>query len=196
MEINDKLMLAVQMLCSSEAARIFFMIPLTTASEKNVYVPLIDALAKRGHDVTVAAVKKSKYESKNVKEFVPLPNIEDFLGDFSSPVEGRSEGMMVWFTLSPESFEAPSCEKVYDNAEFQRAISENYDLVVVNSYFQYCFTPILPRIGTFHYGQLVSSVDWPSGSYWRSATSKFCAKSINPNDCGHELWTEDVEFSI
>ena len=137
----------MQMLCSSEAARIFFMIPLTTASEKNVFVPLIDALAKKGHDVTVASVKKSKYESKTIKEFIPLPNIDEFMGDFSKPLEGRSEGIMMWLTFSPELFEAPSCEKVYNDANFKRAINEKYDLVVVNSYFQYCFTPILHKLG-------------------------------------------------
>ena len=99
------------MLCYSEAARIFFMIPLTTASEKNVYVPLIDALAKRGHDVTVATVKKSNYESKNIKEFVPLPNIDEFLGGYSNPVDGRHEGIMMWLTFSPELFETPCCRR-------------------------------------------------------------------------------------
>ena len=122
------------------------MIPLTTVSEKNGYIPLIDALGKRGHDVTVATIKKANYESKNIKEFVPLPDLNDFLGSFSKPLEGRDEGLKLWLTFSPELFETPCCEKIYNDAEFQRAINGTYDLVVVNSLFQYCFTPILQKL--------------------------------------------------
>ena len=178
LKFKDKNMLAVQtLLCSSEAARLFFMIPLTTASEKNVYVPLIDALAKSGHDVTVAAVKKSKYESKNITEFVPLPNIDELLGGFTKPVVARSKGIMMWLGFSPELAEAPSCEKVYNDTSFRRAINDTYDLVVVNSYFQGCFTPILTKLGAPFV--VVSSSAPRSGTV--AATGSVLPASFVPN---------------
>lgn len=60
------------------ASKILFLSPVATKSHKNVFDPLIDALATRGHELTVISpMKTSKVPS--VKEIVPV-NLEGVMG--------------------------------------------------------------------------------------------------------------------
>ncbi|CAG7730646.1 unnamed protein product [Allacma fusca] len=124
-----------------EAGKIFFMIPLTTISEKQVYIPLIDALAQRGHEIVVASITKSKYTAKNnIREFVPL-SYKEFVGDiFSDPFEARrSMGRYTSLAFTDYDFIIKGCERVYENPEFQKVLTEKFDLVFRNFWAGPCF---------------------------------------------------------
>ncbi|CAG7720843.1 unnamed protein product, partial [Allacma fusca] len=130
-----------------EAAKIFFMIPVTTISEKNVYIPLIDALAERGHEVVVASITKSKYKSKNIREFVPC-RYDQFVGDgFADPIESRKQvGRYTSLALTEYGFITNACEIVYKNPEFQKVITEKFDLVIKNAWCGHCFNGVLYKL--------------------------------------------------
>lgn len=164
-----------------------------SVSEKNVYVALIDELSKRGHDVTVATIKKSSYESNNIREFAPLANIEDFLGEYSNPLDGREMGLLRWFTF-PAGPEIPCCEKIYQNPEFNRTIHEQFDLIVINSFFQYCFDAVIykqkvpfimvgttaARTGTFAFtGDVLPASFVPNPLIPLSSTMSFWERMLN-----------------
>ncbi|CAG7730647.1 unnamed protein product [Allacma fusca] len=120
------------------------MIPLTSISEKQIYIPLIDTLAERGHEVVVASITKSKYKSKNIREFVPC-TYEQFVGDaFADPIESRKQmGRYTSLSLSDFSFITNACEMVYNNPEFQKVLTEKFDLVFRNFFAGPCFNGAL-----------------------------------------------------
>ncbi|CAG7786008.1 unnamed protein product, partial [Allacma fusca] len=128
-----------------QTAKIFFMIPLTTKSEKQPWFPLIDALGKRGHEITVASIVKSNYTSPNVKEFIST-DYESFLGDeFSNPIEVRKNSGRYFSLVMDYDYAFKACHKVYANPEFQKAINQEYDLIFFNFFFQDCFLGILHK---------------------------------------------------
>ncbi|CAG7682199.1 unnamed protein product [Allacma fusca] len=131
----------------TEGAKIFFMIPLSSISEKQIYIPLIDTLAERGHEVVVASVTKSKYKSKNIREFVPC-TYEQFVGSiFSDPIEARKQmGRYTSLSLTDHRFITNACEIVYNNREFQQILTEKFDLVIKNSFAGPCFNGAVYRL--------------------------------------------------
>ncbi|CAG7730694.1 unnamed protein product, partial [Allacma fusca] len=135
-----------QSLFSSEAAKIFFMIPLTTLSEKQVYIPLIDTLAERGHEVVVATITKSKYRSKNIREFAPCTFKALFGDTFVDPIESRKQiGRYTSLALTEFSFVKNACEIVFNNPEFQNVLTEKFDLVIKNAFGGHCLNGAIYR---------------------------------------------------
>jgi glucuronosyltransferase len=136
-----------QLCFRGEAAKIFFMIPLTSISEKQIYKTLIDALAQRGHEVVVASITKSSYKSKNIREFVPTTYEETFGDEWSDPVESRKAmGRYSSLSLSDYGFVTDACERVFQNPEFQQVLTEKFDLVFRNLFFGSCFNGALYRL--------------------------------------------------
>ena len=59
------------------AERILFLAPVATKSHKYAFMPILEALAERGHQVTLVSPFESKKQVKNIREIV----VEDFYND-------------------------------------------------------------------------------------------------------------------
>ena len=135
---NMKLSLAVLLLSilySCDGARILVLAPFGTLSHKLVYMPIMEALAEKGHSITVVSSFVPKRKVENIREvFVRSVEVEDvdfFLirkFQFTAGIIPR-----LWITGNIVS-------SVYDNLlnneEFrQLQRSEQFDLVVVVALF-------------------------------------------------------------
>jgi glucuronosyltransferase len=127
-------------LCAAQCincANILFLLPIATKSHKNVFDPLIDALANRGHEVTVISpVKTSKLA--NVKEIIPLP-LDEVMGSMKDGFEIRREGRLSFFTSLNTTNMARVCNHMYENKDVQWIMkNEQFDLIIVNGVMNHC----------------------------------------------------------
>lgn len=63
-----------------ENAKILFLIPMSTRSEKHFFEPLILKLASNGHNMTVVTNSPDVLHHENVKEIVPI-SVEEIYGN-------------------------------------------------------------------------------------------------------------------
>jgi glucuronosyltransferase len=127
----------------SEGAKILFLVPIATRSEKHFYEPLIFELGRTGHSVTVVTSSLSSNLPHNVTEIMPSTYQEQF-GGFSSAQQRYSKLVFRFLDLD---FLAGLCHKVFNDGEFQKIINEEYDLVFTHVFYGSCFYGVLHKIG-------------------------------------------------
>jgi len=146
MNQSKTILLAFLTLSSSiwlcESARILFLVPVATRSEKHFYEPLIFGLAKEGHNVTVITSSLSSERHKNVTEILPSPYQEQF-GGFGSVSERYAKLVFRFLDLD---FLAGLCHKVFQNDQFKETIAQEYDLVFTHVFYGSCFYGVLHKI--------------------------------------------------
>lgn len=124
------------------SANILFLFPLATKSHKNVFEPLIVALAERGHNLTVLTPLKLSNSHSNVREIVPVPFNEIGWGASSNdPFEDRKQGKINFFLNWNTTFIQVACNKIYQRQEVQELLKNErgtFDVIVVNALMNGC----------------------------------------------------------
>ena len=134
---------------STTCDRILFLFPIASKSHRNVFEPLINALAARGHDLTVVTPFRSKNLPSNIKEVIPISAENILLAQFQDPFELRKSGRIGTLIVNMDSV-LKGCHKAYENVEFQETIKQEYDLVIINGFVNTCFDGVLHKIGAPH----------------------------------------------
>ena len=79
-------------LTNVQAGKVLFYIPMSTKSVKITFIPLLEALAEKGHDVTVAmpfaAPKDAKYQVINTD---PNGDLENMITSFTEKLLTKEE---------------------------------------------------------------------------------------------------------
>jgi len=127
----------------AEGAKILFLTPIAGKSETQFFQPLVYELGLRGHDVTFITGDVPEQTSPNVK--ILLPSLYNEIADKFSNISNWVHPSAFIFLNTGVFLDI--CEKVYSSEEFQRAISQKYDLVFANVYLDMCFHGILYKVG-------------------------------------------------
>jgi glucuronosyltransferase len=149
MKFSVSIIFFFSLLSLSLCEKILFLFPIASKSHKNVFDPLIMALAARGHELTVVTPFASKDLPKNIKELIPLPALNIILPQFEDPFEMRKSGKLTSVFVNMDGI-LEGCHKVYQNAEFQEALAQNYDLVIQNGFANNCFDGAAHKVGAPH----------------------------------------------
>ncbi|KAK8397728.1 hypothetical protein O3P69_004484 [Scylla paramamosain] len=123
-----------------EASKVLVLTPISSKSHKNFYMGIINALAARGHQITILTPYKASKVHQNVQEVV-LPQMEltNFIpnlftsGKFSGP-----------FQLS---LKAPQmCNDALADPKTQNLLKEKYDLIMLGMFFSDCLLSIVHQM--------------------------------------------------
>ena len=71
------------LLASCEAGKIMFWMPVGSKSMKITYMPMLEELAKRGHEITVVHPFKMKEPVKGITEIISVDKVDKFLADIT-----------------------------------------------------------------------------------------------------------------
>ena len=79
------LLIAFSMLVAyGEGGKILFWSPFGSKSTKICYMPMLEELVKRGHEITVVHPHKSKQSAKGITEILSSDKVDKFLNDLST----------------------------------------------------------------------------------------------------------------
>lgn len=129
------------------AENILLLLPMTTKSMAYIFEPIAYALSERGHHLTIVTPMKFKnlpLSSPNVTQMVPI-QVEEFVEDYPDTFDIRRENKL-WNLQVP--WQQKYCHKLYDNTKFYNLQHQNFDLVLVNIFFQDCFAGMLYKMGS------------------------------------------------
>jgi hypothetical protein len=180
------LLVCMSIVPNSETAKILFMAPLATLSEKHFYEPLIAELGRSGHNVTVVTSSLSSDLPSTVKEIMPSTTEEQF-GGFKKI--SNSYSAIDFLTSDAHVYFAEFCHKVYQNKEFQETINQEYDLVLSNLYIGTCFYGVLHKIGA----PFIFIDSFPAASYLLEDLGTHIPSSIVPHPLVY--FTDKMTFS-
>lgn len=76
------LFLVVQWLVLSDSAKILMLSPMGTRSHMYSFMPIMEALAERGHDITVVTAHEPKTQTPNIRKIVMHEMVEHLEGDW------------------------------------------------------------------------------------------------------------------
>ena len=108
--------LVVTMCVFAEGGKVLIWLPIVSKSVKITYTPVVEELARRGHEVYVAHPFKSKEKAKGITEFQSFDNLEEFL-------QNMSRFVIVQLNLD-------NCEKyIHHRSHSKRLISTFFRLV-------------------------------------------------------------------
>ena len=148
--------------------RILFMAPASSKSHKFTFMPIAEALAARGHQVTVVTPHKPTKTFENLHEIV----LTDFTAEmsfnfFEMQKQSSFQVMKNMFSLF-DTFIRKSYFYLMESEEFQEILKHpDFDLVVVNGLFNEFVLPIIDQWGVPRITYLpASGVTWilvPSG---------------------------------
>nr|QPA18384.1 UDP-gluconosyltransferase [Trialeurodes vaporariorum] len=117
-------------------AKILFVYPVPTASHYTAFIPLIEELARRGHEVTAYTVFKGKQSIPNYKEILitlgePAPPLSEFKSLYL-----RWKNKIFYINYIRDFF-TPMTESFLRTKEFKDLLQskEKYDLVIVEALF-------------------------------------------------------------
>jgi len=131
------LALILSLNCSALPERILFLLPISSKSHKNVFDPLINALAAKGREITTVSSVRSSGVPSYVHEIVPVP-VEEVFKEYLSPFEARKLPRLKRLFAGSDHF-VEICHKVYENVEVQNLLKTGrFDLVVVNGILNHC----------------------------------------------------------
>ena len=83
MKFLGTLAILVTLAVFTEGGNILVWLPFVSKSIKITYTPILEELAKRGHEVFVVHPFKSKEETEGITEIQSFNNLEEFLQDIS-----------------------------------------------------------------------------------------------------------------
>lgn len=116
----------------------------STKSHKLTYMPLIEELGKRGHNITVVSPVKQQKEMKNVKELFTVDS-DKLLGSnfdiFEMKDKGTTNDLGKIFSLA-----YASCEMSLDHPHVVGLLKEKFDLAFVQPYMNECVLAFLYRL--------------------------------------------------
>ena len=77
------LLLSSMLIASCEGGKILFWMPVGSKSMKITYMPMLEELAKRGHEITLVHPFKLKETVKGITEIISSDKVDHFLNDLS-----------------------------------------------------------------------------------------------------------------
>jgi len=125
----------VCILYSCDAARILVLGPIGTYSHKLIYMPIVQGLAEKGHNVTVISPFPPKTKVENVREII-VENVDDSSIDFFmvrnfKGIFSVAPRLWVFGTLLSIAY-----DKLMGNEEFRQILhSEQFDLILIDAIF-------------------------------------------------------------
>lgn len=133
---------------TTTADKILFVLPLATRSETHLFTPLARELLVKGHEVTFVSPVASNIQMPNFKEIIPIPalTMEDF-GTASDPIEERrlAGNRLEWLMSFDFQFIFDGCQAVFNNAEFQNLLQQDFDLLILSANFNNCFNGLVHK---------------------------------------------------
>jgi len=124
---------------SSEAAKILFLLPLSTHSHMKIFEPLIGELVSRNHEVTLLSSLHSEISRPNFRQYISVPaNI--LFAHFRDPLEIRRSKENLRFPLAEI---VDSCEQVFNSSSLTIVMNSTYDLIFVNGFLSNCLNGLL-----------------------------------------------------
>ena len=78
------LLVTSMLLATGEGGKILFWSPFGSKSTKICYMPMLEELAKRGHEITVVHPHKSKQDTKGITSILSSDKVDKFLNDIST----------------------------------------------------------------------------------------------------------------
>jgi hypothetical protein len=133
-----------------DGAKILFAYPVALTSHGNVFIPIVDALAKRGHDVTLfTSIKPNRALPDNVRQITPT-SLENIM--FGSAHVNDTYGLLKnpWARL-PQTINLPTqwCEKIMSDAtyltEFWNKPDQEFDVVITSAIGNECLYGLIWR---------------------------------------------------
>ncbi|KAK8724709.1 hypothetical protein OTU49_011231, partial [Cherax quadricarinatus] len=139
------MMAAVMVLVAGELAppekqyKIMMLLPVSSQSHKNVFIPLARALADRGHQVTILANSSGTFEHPNITEITHgIPQVEQ-----ANMFEYRNDWISSWSifaeilpTFASNFYKVPKVKKLYERRK-------EFDLFMVDHGFNEVVYPFL-----------------------------------------------------
>ena len=80
------LSVSLMLIVSSEGGKVLFWSPFGTKSTKITYMPMLEELVNRGHEITVVHPSKMKQPVKGITEILSTDKIDKFLNELSRSV--------------------------------------------------------------------------------------------------------------
>jgi len=121
---------------------ILFLLPISSKSHKNVYDPLISALALNGHNITVVSSVKPSKNIPLVHEITPTTS-EEVFAKYVNPFEARKLSTLKRLFYGADHW-IDICHQVYKNEEIQHLLQHGqFDLTIVNGIGNNCFYGML-----------------------------------------------------
>lgn len=123
---------------------------ISTKSHKLTYMPLVEELGKRGHNITVLTPIKASKEAKNIKEILTMDgeNLQEKLMKeqnldlFKMKEENKQMNpfsMFHWFD--------GVCRDTYDLPQVRAIMEESFDLILMQPMFNDCALGLVYRLG-------------------------------------------------
>ncbi|CAL8089908.1 unnamed protein product [Orchesella dallaii] len=133
--------------CSSE--KILVLSFISTKSHKLTYMPLVEELGKRGHDVTVLSPILSPKPMKNVRDIMTIDGVnlmDKFIKEqnfdlFKMKEENKQMNPFLMFGW----FEGV-CRDTYDLPQVQAILNESFDLILMQPMFNDCALGLVYRL--------------------------------------------------
>ena len=116
------------------AERILFLAPVATKSHKNAFMPILEALAERGHQVTLVSTFESKKQVKNIREIVVEDSYNDRDFDWLDRGSQGPWAALVGIINDFRSFNTGGYKNIMANDDFHDVLrSKNVDLAIIDA---------------------------------------------------------------
>lgn len=152
-----------QWLVFSHADRILMLAPVCSKSHKISFMPIIEALAEKGHQVTVVTPFSPENQIENVREIVVGNNI--FTGMDINWFQMSREGFFEFFGRTIKMFRMTMTigyEQLVSNKDIQEIIqSRDVDLVIVDAILNDFVLPLVDHLNVpYIFYSSAASVPW------------------------------------
>lgn len=129
-----------------QTAKILFLIPMSTTSEKHFFEPLILQLASGslGHNLTVVTNIPSPTPHPNITEIVPI-SVAEVFGKVTDV--GLISDLFWDLIFWDMTRYVGSLDKIYSHPDFQPVMSQKYDLIFTNTFFGQAFYGLIYQNG-------------------------------------------------
>lgn len=117
----------------------------STKSNKITYLPLIERLGERGHNITIVSPVKPIKEMKNVKEIVTV-DIDKILYDKDFDAFDMKEKGQTAFSSSVFTINYQVCNETYGMPEVLALLKEKFDLIFFMPAFNDCVLGLIYRL--------------------------------------------------
>ncbi|CAG7732085.1 unnamed protein product [Allacma fusca] len=143
-DFNNSNSVFCSLITESTPDKILFLLPIAAKSHKNVFEPLINALADKGHKVTVASPIPPTKPYPNVREIIPV-TFEVLFQQFPDPFELRRKNKISAMLSISKMLQG--CDKAYLSKDLRELQHDHFDLVFLSGYGNDCFLGLVHLIG-------------------------------------------------
>lgn len=129
----------------ANTANILVVVFFSTKSHKLTYIPLIEELGKRGHNITMVSPVKAMKEMKNVKELFTLDVEKIFEANNFDAFDAKAKGQTVDPVKMMEMI-YQTCNQTYDLPLIKDLQKEKFDLIILQPFMNDCVLGLVYRL--------------------------------------------------